>query len=85
MTHIKELFTELNTQICGQVKFSDGSITKIEGQCSILFTCKSGEHRTLTGVYYIPRLRTNILSHLVFRPKLSAFLYVCQDQVLHIK
>jgi hypothetical protein len=25
------------------------------------------------------------LSHLVFRPKLNAFLYVCQDQVSHIK
>jgi hypothetical protein len=25
------------------------------------------------------------VSHLVFRPKLNAFLYVCQDQVSHIK
>jgi hypothetical protein len=25
------------------------------------------------------------LSHPVFRPKLNAFLYVCQDQVSHIK
>jgi hypothetical protein len=25
------------------------------------------------------------MSHPVFRPKLNAFLYVCQDQVSHIK
>jgi hypothetical protein len=30
-------------------------------------------------------LGTEPLSHPVFRPKLNAFLYVCQDQVSHIK
>jgi hypothetical protein len=25
------------------------------------------------------------MSHPIFRPKLNAFLYVCQDQVSHIK
>jgi len=27
-----------------------------------LFVCKSGEHRAITGVYYIPRLNTHIIS-----------------------
>ena len=28
----------------------------------MLFICKSGEHRAITGVYYIPRLNTQIIS-----------------------
>jgi hypothetical protein len=55
-------FSELDFDICGTVRFDDGSIIEIEGCGTILFTCKSGEHRALTGVYYIPRLTTNILS-----------------------
>jgi hypothetical protein len=55
-------FSELDSDICGTVHFSDGSIVEIEGRGTILFTCKSGEHRALMGVYYIPYLTTNILS-----------------------
>ena len=29
---------------------------------SVIFTAKSGEHRMLTGVYYIPALRNSIIS-----------------------
>jgi hypothetical protein len=50
ITGFCHFFIELNTQMYGQVKFSDESVTNIEG-----------EHRTLTGVYYIPRLKTSIL------------------------
>ena len=28
----------------------------------MLFVCKSGEHHAVTGVYYIPRLNTHIIS-----------------------
>jgi hypothetical protein len=28
----------------------------------VLFTCKTGEHKRLTGVYFIPRLDTNLIS-----------------------
>jgi hypothetical protein len=55
-------FSKLKTQVCGQVMFSDGSVTKIEGRGTIILACKNGEHRALTGVYYIPRLKTSILS-----------------------
>jgi transposase InsO family protein len=34
----------------------------IEGRGSILFKLKSGEHQELAGIYYIPRLTTNIVS-----------------------
>jgi hypothetical protein len=62
MTGAKHFFTELDTQICGQIKFDDGTVPKIEGRGNIVLICKSGEHHTLTGVYYIPRLKASILN-----------------------
>ena len=35
---------------------------EIKGVGSVVFTAKSGEHRLLTGVYYIPALRNSIIS-----------------------
>jgi hypothetical protein len=62
MNKSREIFVELNSQIIDTVKFGDGSITKIEGRGSIVLTCKSGAHHTLTGVYYIPRLKASVIS-----------------------
>ena len=47
-------FSELNSVIRGMVKFGDGSVVEIEGRSAILFIGKEGEHRKLTGVYFIP-------------------------------
>ena len=44
------------------MKFGDGSCVDINGKGSILFEEKIGEHRLLTNIYYIPYLRSNILS-----------------------
>jgi hypothetical protein len=62
MTGSRDIFAELDPKICGTIKFGDGSIMKIEGRGSIILTCKDGGHRTLTRVYFIPRLRASILS-----------------------
>jgi hypothetical protein len=62
MTGTCTIFSELNTSVTGTVKFGDGSVVYIEGKGTVLFACKSGEHRRLDGVYYIPRLTTNIVS-----------------------
>jgi hypothetical protein len=62
MTGNRAAFTELDTNVTGSVKFGDNSAVSIEGRGTILFACKSGEHRALTGVYYIPQLRSNIIS-----------------------
>jgi hypothetical protein len=35
---------------------------EIKGVGSIIFAAESGEHRLLTGVYYIPALRISIIS-----------------------
>ena len=62
MTGDRAAFAELDTSIIGTVKFGDGSRVEICGQGTVLFVCKTGEHRVVTGVYYIPRLNTQIIS-----------------------
>ena len=62
MTGVRSAFAELNPTVCGTVRFGDGSVVNIEGRGTVLFAYKSGEHRALTGVYYIPLLTANIIS-----------------------
>jgi hypothetical protein len=62
MSGARSAFTEINFGVRGSVKFSDGSIVEIEGLGTILFLRKYGEHRRLLEVYYIPKLRANIIS-----------------------
>jgi hypothetical protein len=37
-------FADLDTVVCGMVRFSDESVAQIEGCRSVLFMCKNGEH-----------------------------------------
>lgn len=62
MTGVRSAFSDLDTGIVGTVRFGDGSVVKIEGRGTILFTCKNGEHRALANTYFIPRLTANIIS-----------------------
>jgi hypothetical protein len=62
MTDVWEVFAELNTNIYSTIRFSDGSVVEIEDINTILFVCKTGEHKTLSEVYLIPKLTTNIIS-----------------------
>jgi hypothetical protein len=62
MTGRREFFTELDSDVRGSVKFGDASVMEIKGVGSVIFVAESGEHRLLTGVYYIPVLRNNIIS-----------------------
>jgi transposase InsO family protein len=61
MTGERKAFSELDTGVVGTVKF-DGSRVEIRGRGTIVFKCHNGEHRALTDVYYIPKLRSNIIS-----------------------
>jgi hypothetical protein len=61
MTSRREFFTELDSDVRGCVKFGDASGVEIKGVGSVIFTAESGEHRLLTGVYYIPALRNSII------------------------
>lgn len=62
MAGSKHLFSKLDMNINDMVKFGKGSATRIEGHGNILLQCKNGEHRTLAGVYFIPRLKASIVS-----------------------
>jgi hypothetical protein len=62
MTCRWEFFTELDSDVRGSVKFGDASAVEIKGVGSIILTAKTGEHRLLTGVYYIPTLMNSIIS-----------------------
>jgi hypothetical protein len=62
MTGRWEFFTRLDSDVRGFIKFGDASGVEIKGVSSIIFSAESGEHRLLTGVYYIPALRNSITS-----------------------
>ena len=62
MTGDGDTFSELDTSIVGTVKFGDGSRVEIQGRGTVLLECRNGAHRALSDVYYIPMLRSNILS-----------------------
>ncbi|CAA0806572.1 Gag-Pol-related retrotransposon family protein [Striga hermonthica] len=62
MTGSKEAFSELDNGVTGTVKFGDGSKVEIRGRGTVIFRCQNGEHRALTDVYYIPQLRSSIIS-----------------------
>lgn len=62
MTGRHEKFEKLDRTVKGEVKFGDGSVVQIQGRGSIKFLCKNGETRILSEVYYIPTLRSNIIS-----------------------
>ena len=62
MTGSKEAFSELDDDVTGTVKFGDSSRVTIQGRGTIIFRCQNGEHRALTDVYYIPQLRSSIIS-----------------------
>jgi hypothetical protein len=62
MTGRQEFFTEVDSDVRGSVKFGDASGVEIKGIGSVIFAAESGEHRLLTGVYYIPALRNFIIS-----------------------
>ncbi|KAK1670210.1 hypothetical protein QYE76_058369 [Lolium multiflorum] len=62
MTGRLEMLTDVDSSVHGVVKFGDGSLVEIHGRGAVLFVDGNGEHRALSSVYYIPKLRTNIVS-----------------------
>ncbi|KAK1423983.1 hypothetical protein QVD17_19294 [Tagetes erecta] len=62
MTGNRAYFAELNERISGRVKFGDNSCVDIKGKGSIIFEGRNGEQKLLTDIYYIPDLKSNLLS-----------------------
>ena len=55
-------FNELDETTLGKVRFGDDSRIDIRGKGSVRFLFKGGEKKILNNVYYIPGLRSNIIS-----------------------
>ena len=62
MIRLKFAFFELDSGIRRTMKFGDDFDVEIKGGGTILFVGKGGEHRKLTDVYFIPRLKANLVS-----------------------
>jgi hypothetical protein len=62
MTGYRSAFSELNLNIHSTLRFGDGSVVQIEGFGTILFSGKNGERWTFVGVYFFPKLNTNIIN-----------------------
>ncbi|KAG7599886.1 Zinc finger CCHC-type [Arabidopsis suecica] len=62
MTGHLDYFSSLDQTITGKVRFGDDSRIDIKGKGLITFITKTGERRSLPDVYYIPELKSNIVS-----------------------
>jgi hypothetical protein len=62
MSRCRAAFTKIDTVVLGTVRFGDDSVAQIEDRGTVVFVCKNGKCRSFDGVYFIPRLTTNIVS-----------------------
>ena len=62
MTGNRSYFKTINESITGKVRFGDDSRIDIKGKGSIIFHSKDGVKRIIADVYFIPKLRSNIIS-----------------------
>ncbi|XP_076946568.1 uncharacterized protein LOC143618136 [Bidens hawaiensis] len=62
MSGKKEFFTTLDERVSGQVKFGDGSEIEIKGKGNVTVVSKTGEKKTFCDVFYMPKLKTNLLN-----------------------
>ena len=62
MSGNRSFFSELDEKITGKVRFGDDSRIDIRGKGSIKFVFNGGEKKILHNVYYIPNLKSNIVS-----------------------
>ena len=58
----KKLFVEMEEDVHGNVKFDDSSIVLMKGKKKIMFKLKSSEQEYISNMYYVPELKSNIVS-----------------------
>jgi hypothetical protein len=58
----RDKFRDIDSTIAGKVTFGDGSTVDIKGKGSVLFEGQSGDQWVLYDVYYIPKLKSNLVS-----------------------
>jgi hypothetical protein len=62
MTGTKSALSHLDESVSGSARFGDGSTVKICGLGALVVQGKQNQHKVFTSVYYIPQLKSNIIS-----------------------
>lgn len=62
MSGDRRYFSSIDETITGKVRFGDDSRIDIKGKGSIEFLDRNGEPRKILDIYYIPDLKSNIIS-----------------------
>jgi hypothetical protein len=79
----KHLFKEMQKIEDGHVSFGDASKVKVEGKGRICYLQKDGLIGSIKDVYYVPDLKTNILSLGQLTEK--GYSILIKDRILHLK
>ncbi|XP_020412283.1 uncharacterized protein LOC109947160 [Prunus persica] len=58
----KDLFVDLDEKLGGKITFGDDSKISVQGKGKILICLKDGSHLFISNVYYVPTMKSNILS-----------------------
>ncbi|KAE8699231.1 BTB/POZ and MATH domain-containing protein 4-like [Hibiscus syriacus] len=58
----KDMFVELYESVSENVSFGDDSTIAVKGRGNILIRLKDGRHQFISNVYYVPTMKSNILS-----------------------
>ncbi|KAL0320406.1 UNVERIFIED_CONTAM: hypothetical protein Sradi_5302100 [Sesamum radiatum] len=61
MTRDKSKFVHIDTKVTDDVCFGDDTKVEIKGKGTVILATKSGDHKLLHNVYYIPKMKNNIL------------------------
>jgi hypothetical protein len=62
MTGAADAFADLDRSVTGKVRFADGSVVDIRGRDTVVFAIDGGDHRAFTEVFYIPALKSSVVS-----------------------
>lgn len=58
----RELFVDLDESIRTEVRFADDRTIPVMGKGRILIKLKNGDHNYISDVFYVPNMKSNLIS-----------------------